>query len=131
MNLKRNISLALLSFAAFVAFAQHPTPVHSYLEIYDLDSGTHKVIKEFDYVVEAPDWTPDGQWLVFNSGGKLYKMAPCGCSIYHLTNSQDASDEGFMFAYKRGERVLVNMDGSVDDFRLPTDDDDEEEEEKE
>jgi hypothetical protein len=62
---------------------------------------------------------------------KLYKMAPCGCSIYHLTNSQDASDEGFMFAYKRGERVLVNIDGSVDDFRLPTDDDDEEDEEKE
>lgn len=78
MNLKRILSLALLPCAAFVAFAQHPTPVHSYLEIYDLDSGTHKVIKEFDYVVEAPDWTPDGQWLVFNSGGKLYKMAPDG-----------------------------------------------------
>lgn len=78
MNLKRILSLALLPCAAFVAFAQHPTPVHSYLEIYDLESGTHKVIKEFDYVVEAPDWTPDGQWLVFNSGGKLYKMAPDG-----------------------------------------------------
>ena len=61
MNLIRILSLALLSCTASVVFAQHPTPVHSYLEIYDLESGTHKVIKEFDYVVEAPDWTPDGQ----------------------------------------------------------------------
>ena len=78
MNLKRNLILALLSCAAFVAFAQHPMPVHSYLEVYDLDTRSSRVVREFDYVIEAPNWTPDGQWLVFNSGGRLYKMAPDG-----------------------------------------------------
>ncbi|MBR5073314.1 MAG: TolB family protein, partial [Bacteroidales bacterium] len=78
MNPKRILSLALLSCAAAVAFAQHPTPVHSYLEVYDLETESSTIVKEFDYVIEAPNWTPDGQWLVFNSGGKLYKMAPDG-----------------------------------------------------
>ena len=71
--------LALLA-AGFPAWAQHPQPEHSYLEIYDLETRTHRVIKEFPYVIEAPNWTPDGQWLVINIGGKLYKLSPDGKS---------------------------------------------------
>ena len=71
--------LALLA-ASFPARAQHPQPEHSYLEIYDLETRTHRVIKEFPYVIEAPNWTPDGQWLVINIGGKLYKLSPDGKS---------------------------------------------------
>jgi len=78
MRLNRIISLALVSLAALPALAQHPTPVHSYLEVYDLDSGTSRIVKEFDFVIEAPNWTPDGQWLVVNMGGRLYKIAPDG-----------------------------------------------------
>jgi len=73
------ILLALLA-AGVTAQAQHPQPSHSYLEIYDLATRTHKVVKEFPYVIEAPNWTPDGKWLVFNMNGKLYKMAPDGKS---------------------------------------------------
>ena len=35
--------LALLA-AGFPARAQHPQPEHSYLEIYDLETRTHRVI---------------------------------------------------------------------------------------
>ena len=73
------ILLALLA-AGVAAQAQHPQPSHSYLEIYDLATRTHTVVKEFPYVIEAPNWTPDGKWLVFNMNGKLYKMAPDGKS---------------------------------------------------
>lgn len=61
-----------------MTFAQHPYPSHSYLEIYDVPSRTHKVVKEFPYVIEAPNWTPDGKWLVVNKDGKLWKIAPDG-----------------------------------------------------
>ena len=61
-----------------MTFAQHPYPSHSYLEIYDVSSRTHKVVKEFPYVIEAPNWTPDGKWLVVNKDGKLWKIAPDG-----------------------------------------------------
>ena len=66
--------------AGSAARAQHPLPEYSYLEIYDLATRTHRVVKEFPYVIEAPNWTPDGQWLVINVNGKLYKLAPDGSS---------------------------------------------------
>ena len=60
------------------AVAQHSSEVISYLEIYDLETKTHQVIKEFPFLIEAPNWTPDGKWLVVNKHGKLYKIAPDG-----------------------------------------------------
>ena len=60
------------------AQAQQRHSGHSYLEIYDMASRTHRVVKEFPFLVEAPNWTPDGKWLVVNKDGRLWKMAPDG-----------------------------------------------------
>lgn len=76
-----NKTILCLAFALATAvptLAQHPEPTVSYLEIFDVETGTHRVIKEFPFVVEAPNWTPDGQWLVVNTGGRLCKIAPDG-----------------------------------------------------
>jgi len=48
----------------------------SLLEVIDIATGHRKIIKEFPYIIEAPNWTPDGKWLVYNSRGKLYKISP-------------------------------------------------------
>ncbi len=50
----------------------------SKVEIYDLESKSHKVVKVFPFLIEAPNWSPDGKWLIFNSKGKLYRMAADG-----------------------------------------------------
>ena len=47
------------------------------LTIIDLD-GHQRVIFTADEVIEAPNWTPDGNWLVFNAGGKLFRIAAEG-----------------------------------------------------
>jgi TolB protein len=49
----------------------------SELTIIDLD-GNAKVIFTADEVIEAPNWSPDGRWLIFNAGGRLYRIAPEG-----------------------------------------------------
>ncbi|MBE6242895.1 MAG: hypothetical protein E7114_05710 [Bacteroidales bacterium] len=68
-----------MAFAGAIgAFAQQSSQVISYLEIYDLETETHQVIKEFPYLIEAPNWTPDGKWLVVNKEGRLYKISPDG-----------------------------------------------------
>ena len=46
----------------------------SILQIYDLETKTVTEVKKFDRVVEAPNWTKDGKHLVFNGGGKIWKM---------------------------------------------------------
>lgn len=44
----------------------------SILETIDVFTGERKVLKEFDYVIEAPNWTRDGKYLVYNSQGRMY-----------------------------------------------------------
>lgn len=49
----------------------------SELTIVDLDGAT-EVIFTADEVIEAPNWSPDGRWLVFNAGGKLFRIGTAG-----------------------------------------------------
>ena len=44
----------------------------SILETVDIQSGERTVLKEFDHVIEAPNWTQDNQFLVYNSRGHMY-----------------------------------------------------------
>lgn len=44
----------------------------SILETVDVFTGVRTVIKEFDYVIEAPNWTSDGRTLIYNSQGRMY-----------------------------------------------------------
>lgn len=44
----------------------------SILETLDVYTGERSVLKEFDYVIEAPNWTRDGKYLVYNSQGRMY-----------------------------------------------------------
>ncbi len=45
----------------------------SILEVYDIETGERKVLAEFDYVIEAPNWSADGTYLTYNSNGRIYK----------------------------------------------------------
>ena len=44
----------------------------SILETVDVHTGKRSVLKEFDYVIEAPNWTGDGRYLVYNNQGRIY-----------------------------------------------------------
>ena len=44
----------------------------SILEIYDIETGEREIVKEFDYLIEAPNWSPDGKSLVYNSNGRIH-----------------------------------------------------------
>ncbi|MEZ4630470.1 MAG: hypothetical protein R2880_07160 [Deinococcales bacterium] len=45
----------------------------SILETVDIQTGQRQSLHEFDYVIEAPEWTKDGRFLVYNSRGHLYR----------------------------------------------------------
>lgn len=52
----------------------------SQLEIYDLEQNTHRIIYTDTVRFEAPNWTPDGRFLIFNQGGHLYRIPTAGGS---------------------------------------------------
>lgn len=78
MKLKTLFSAIMALALTHTASAQYSNKVVSYLEVYDLETHTHQVIKEFPFLIEAPNWTPDGKWLVVNKNGRLYKISPDG-----------------------------------------------------
>ena len=45
----------------------------SFLEIFDIETGESKLLKKFDCVIEAPNWSADGKFLTYNSEGRIYK----------------------------------------------------------
>jgi Tol biopolymer transport system component len=46
----------------------------STLEIVPIASGDRRVIRHFRDRIEAPNWTPDGRTLIYNSQGLLYRI---------------------------------------------------------
>lgn len=52
----------------------YKTPSSSRLEILDTETGARKVIYSTTDHIEAPNWSRDGKFLIYNSGGKLYKF---------------------------------------------------------
>jgi len=44
----------------------------SILETVDVLTGARTVLQEYDTVIEAPNWTADGRYLIYNSGGKMF-----------------------------------------------------------
>lgn len=45
----------------------------SRLEIMDVETGLRRMIFTSAHSIQAPNWTPDGKYLIFNSGGLLYR----------------------------------------------------------
>lgn len=50
------------------------TPSPSRLEVLDVETGQRTIVYETDAHIEAPNWSRDGKFLVYNSGGKLYRF---------------------------------------------------------
>jgi Tol biopolymer transport system component len=67
-----NVSMQVLPAGGGRAPAQR---YRSKLSIFDLRDNSIRTIYEVDRVFEAPNWSPDGKYLLTNSGGRLYRLA--------------------------------------------------------
>jgi TolB protein len=135
------VTLAALCLATPVVFAQaapkaaaqaHGEPrLRSKLFIYDLRDGSSHLVYTADDIWEAPNWSPDGKYLISNSRGGIYKLPlkkdgtaetpqrlaiPAGAQC---NNDKAISPNGKMIAYsatvppEKGSQVfLANADGT-------------------
>lgn len=46
----------------------------SILEIYDVETNQRTIVAEIDDCIEAPNWTPDGKALIYNSNGCMFRI---------------------------------------------------------
>ena len=104
---KRSLLVPLFFFCCLALSAQNSTyRVTSILQIMDIKTGKITVVKEFDYRVEAPNWTKDGKSLIYNSNGSMYKIPVEGGepvrietgSVNECNNDHVISPDGSMLA---------------------------------
>ena len=67
----RDVRITVPAKPDFVPYRDY---IGSNLEILDIDSGNRRVIYRSPESIQAPNWTPDGKALIYNSGGRLYRL---------------------------------------------------------
>ncbi|WP_367269192.1 TolB family protein [uncultured Fibrobacter sp.] len=75
----------------------------SFLQVYDIETGKTTLLKEFDKVIEAPNWSADGKFLTYNSEGRIYK--------YELESGSITEVPSFFVDNCNNDHVLAS-DGS-------------------
>ncbi len=72
-------SLLLLLFALIITnIRAQNSHIISRLEVFNIVTSERTLIREYDYHIEAPNWTPDGEFLVYNSHGLIYRIPASG-----------------------------------------------------
>lgn len=78
--------------------------IGSRLEVMDVETGERKVLANSSHSIQAPNWTPDGKTLIYNSNGFLYN--------YDL-ESNKVSMLNTGFANRNNNDHILNADGSM------------------
>ena len=118
------------------AFRPAPSPdrsVYSILETLDVDTRRRTVRQEFDELIEAPNWTQDGKYLVYNRNGRLFRYELAGVAIAEIdtrfagdcNNDHVLSPDGLSVAishhtYEDGQSRIYTLPLSGGEPRLIT-----------
>lgn len=70
--------IALMVPGLFNGILAQDPEVESFLEIIDIASFERDTVYHTQNHIEAPNWSPDGKTLIYNSEGLLYRMAISG-----------------------------------------------------
>ncbi|MEG9249517.1 biopolymer transporter Tol [Arthrobacter sp. Soc17.1.1.1] len=92
----------------------------SRLMVFDLATRSSTCVFETeDFIIEAPNWTPDGEGLVFNCDGLLYRTAPRADSQPRVVFTGAVSDSNNDHVVSADGRFLYlsSQDGHL--YRVP------------
>jgi TolB protein len=72
------VSFWIAPLTLWLAAAPQTSTVESTLEIIDIATGARQVVYRAPEHFEAPNWTRDGKFLVFNRAGRLFRVPIAG-----------------------------------------------------
>jgi Tol biopolymer transport system component len=80
----------------------------SALQSYNIETGERTLLKEFDYHLEAPNWTPDGKALVYNSKGQIYRFDLTTKESTHIPTGQCTGCNNDHVISKDGKTLAIS-----------------------
>lgn len=78
--------------------------IGSHIEILDIESGKREIIHSSPLSLQAPNWTPDGKSLIYNSQGKLYSFNIKDSTINEINTG---------FAVNNNNDHVLSFDGTL------------------
>ena len=87
------------------------TRIQSKISIYELSSKRTEVVQTASGVFEAPNWSPDGTYLMVNSGGELYKLPIGGGAMQKVVLSEKVSVNNDHGITKDGKTIAISGRG--------------------
>lgn len=96
----------------------------SRLEILDVVTGERKVIYETAAGIEAPNWTSDGDTIIYNSSGRVYKLyLPTKKISLFNTGFEVKNNNDHIVSFKGKTLGITHMDKDIEDnwsiYKLP------------
>ncbi len=132
--MRMGILCKALAVTALLASAAAPQPANRYgskITVYDLAARSATVLYQSEAVIEAPNWSRDGRFLLVNTGGDLYRLPVKGAGEtqfekinlgdggYRCNNDHDFSKDGKWLAFsasspssQQSQVYLARADGS-------------------
>lgn len=126
MKTRRDLAAAcaltiVLAFGQGAARGQLPDQarVRSRITIVDLDGRSSRVVHASPRLFEAPNWSPDGAYLLLNSGGKLWRLSASGGepamidsgTVKGINNDHGIAPDGKTLAISAGPIYLLPSNG--------------------
>ncbi len=103
--------------------------------VHDLSTNQSSLVHEAVGVVEAPNWSRDGKFLLVNTAGNLYRLPLAGGKLekidlvgdYRCNNDHDLTRDGKQIAFsassatsRQSQVYLANADGTGVKLMTPT-----------
>jgi TolB protein len=110
--------LPVLLLLGALCFAQRG-PGESHIAVISIDGTGRQVIYSASKLFEAPNWSPDGSYLLLNSEGRLWKIAVNGGGpelvdtgpVDRVNNDHGISPDGKWFVISAGHMYLLPATG--------------------
>jgi Tol biopolymer transport system component len=135
-----NVQLNVQTGGSAMSAPPHPPAPHyrSKITIYGLAARSTRVVYQADQVIEAPNWSRDGKFLLINTQGHLYRLPlqsagepkpeqiDLGPGGYMCNNDHDLSRDGNWLAFsasspssRQSQVYLAKADGSGVRLMIP------------
>ena len=114
-------SFALAVLLTVPVWAQQHAAVTSHVMVAGFDGASPHEIYSAPKLIEAPNWSPDGKYLLWNSEGKLWRFTLGGHepqavetgAVQRINNDHGISSDGNWFAISAGQIYILSSAGGV------------------
>lgn len=97
----RNVRIIIPADDDFVPYRDY---IGSHIEVMDIASGNRQVLHSEPISLQAPNWTPDNKYLIYNTQGLLYKYELATGKITKLNTG---------FANQNNNDHVLSFDGKM------------------